>query len=180
MAQLAVNVRATTRAIQQVVGAQGEGGPSPGAPQRHPGKVLPPARAPAASGRPCMWSSKPQRASGDRSESEPLLCKHPSDLRPNRATPQVDRDWVRRKNRKLLIHKPSPCFVVGGRNRRQHGKAGGDRRSECAGETIPSNFEFPELVQQDKVTCRCDIPLHRGRSGNGTDSIKVTHSHAGA
>jgi hypothetical protein len=88
-----------------------------------------------------MWSSTPQRASGDRSESEPFYANT---------------------------------------RRIQQGKAGGDRRSECAGETIPSNFEFPELVQQDKVTSRCDIPPHRGRSGNGADSIKVTHSHAGA
>jgi hypothetical protein len=64
------------------------------------------------------------------------------------------------------------------RNRRQQRKAGGDRRSECADETIPGDFEVSELVQQDEVTPRGDVALHRGRSGNGADSIKVTHSHA--
>ena len=153
----------------------------PGAPQRHPGKVLPLSpRVGWSSRRPCMWSGTPQQGVRGSVGERALLCKHPSDLRLNWATPQVDRDWVRGKNRKLLIHKPPSCFVVGGRNRRQQGEAGGDRHSECAGETIPSNFEFPEIVQQDKVTFRCDIPLHCGRSGNGADSIKVTHSHAAA
>jgi hypothetical protein len=95
-------------------------------------------------------------------------------------TPQVDRGWVRRKNRKLLIHKASPRFVVGGRNGRQQGQAGGNRHSESASETTSSDFELPELVQQDEVTPRCDIALHRGRGGNGADSIKATHSRAGA
>ena len=89
------------------------------------------------------------------------LCKHASDLRLNCATPHVERDRVRGTNRELLIHKPSPRFVVGGRNRRQQGKAGGDRRSECAGEAIAGDFELPELVQQDKVTTRCGVALHR-------------------
>ena len=69
---------------------------------------------------------------------------------------------------------------MGGRNRCQEGKAGSDRRSECAGETIPGNFELPELVQQNEVTPRCDIGLYRGRGGNGPNSIEVTHSHGGA
>jgi hypothetical protein len=98
----------------------------------------------------------------------------------NRVTPQVDRGWVRGKNSKLPIHKPSPRFVVGGRNRRQQGEPGGDRCPKCADETIPCGFELPELVEQNEVTSRCDIAFHPGRSGNGAGSIKVTHSCAGA
>jgi hypothetical protein len=98
----------------------------------------------------------------------------------NRVTPRVDCGRVRRKNRKLLIRKASPRSVVGGRNGRQQGQAGSDRRSESASETIPSDFELPELAQQDEVTPRCDIAPHRGRGGNDADSIKVTHSRAGA
>jgi hypothetical protein len=115
-----------------------------------------------------------------RSEREPFYPKTASDLRLNRMTPQVDCGWVRGKNSKLLIHKPPPRFVVGRRNRRQQGESGGDHCPECAGETIPGRFELPELVQQNEVTPRCDIALHRDRSGNGAASIKVTHSRAGA
>ena len=102
------------------------------------------------------------------------------DLRPNRVTPQVDRGWVRGKNGKLPIHEPSPRFVVGRGNRRQQGEPGGERCAECADEAIPGGFELPELVQQNEVTPRCDIALHRGRSDNGAGSIQVTHTRAGA
>jgi hypothetical protein len=50
---------------------------------------------------------------------------------------------------------------------------------ERADETISGGFELPELVQQNEVTPRCDIALYPGRRGNGTGSVKVTHSHAG-
>jgi hypothetical protein len=103
-----------------------------------------------------------------------------SDFRLNCATPPVDRGWVGGKNSKLLIYKLSPRFVVGRRNRGQQGESGSDRCPECAGETITGDFELPELVQQNEVTPRRDIALHRGRSGNGAGSIKVAHRHARA
>jgi hypothetical protein len=77
---------------------------------------------------------------------EPFLCEDRVGFRLNRLTPQLDRGWVRGKNSKLLIHKPSPRFVVGRRNRRQQGEAGGDRCPKCAGETTTGGFELPELV----------------------------------
>jgi hypothetical protein len=82
------------------------------------------------------------------SEREPFYAKTASDFRLNRVTPQVDRDWVRGKNSKLPIHKLSPRFVVGRRNRRQQGKSGGNRCPECAGKAIPGDFELPELVHE--------------------------------
>jgi len=109
-----------------------------------------------------------------------ILAITASDFCLDRVTPQIDRSWVRRKNSILPIHKPSPRFVVGGRNRRQEGEPGGDRCPERAGKTIPGGFEFPKLVQQNEVTPRRDIAFYPGRSGNGTDPVKVTHSHAGA
>jgi hypothetical protein len=102
------------------------------------------------------------------------------DFRLNRVTPEVDRGWVGGKNSKLPIHELSPRFVVGRRNRRQEGESCGYHCPECVGETIPGGFELPELVQQNEVTPRCDIALHRSRGGYGTGSIKVTHSRAGA
>jgi hypothetical protein len=110
----------------------------------------------------------------------PVLRDHASNFRLDHLMPQVDRGWVRRKNSILLIRKPSPRFVVGGRNRRQEGDSSDDRCPERAGETIPGGFELPELVQQNEVTPRCDIAFYPDRSGNGTDPVKVTHSHAGA
>ena len=102
------------------------------------------------------------------------------DFRLDCVTPQVDRGWVSGQNCKLLIYKPPPGFVVGRRNRRQEGESGGDCCPERAGETIPGDFEFPKLIQQNEVTPRSDIALYLGRSSCGADSIKVTHSHAGA
>jgi hypothetical protein len=98
----------------------------------------------------------------------------------NRATPSIDHGWVRGKNGKLLIHKPSPRLVVGRRNRRQEGESGGDRCPERAGQTITGGFELPELVQQNEVAPRCDIALYPRRGGNGASAIEVTHGGAGA
>jgi len=109
-----------------------------------------------------------------------VLPDHSVGFWSDRVTPQVDHGWVRGKNSKLLIHKLSPRFVVGGRNRRQEGDSSDDRCPERAGETTSSSFELPELVQQNEVAPRCDIALYPGRGGNGTDPVKVTHSHAGA
>jgi hypothetical protein len=138
-------------------------------PRHHDDALLPPV----------LKSSSPWNLGGSWSESELFYTKTTSDFRLYRLTPQIDCGWVRGKNSKLLIHKPSPRFVVGRRNRCQEGDSGGDRCPKCADETIPGDFELPELVQQDEITPRGDIALHRGRSGNGADSIKVTHSHAG-
>jgi hypothetical protein len=126
---------------------------------------------------PAQRHSAPSRQAGDPSFVEGTkLQVHGLD----RATPQIDRGWVCGKNGKLLIHKPSPRFVVGRRNRRQEGESGSDRCPERAGEAITGGFELPKLVQQNEVAPRHDIALYPGRGGNGASAIEVTHSGARA